>query len=386
MIKLNTKYLKWKKTIYKENITMDNGKNRTIQIVTICLQDINTGVCLVSPVTSFISDLYLTKKTTTQVAVANVVVAFLNYVYFILDKTLDTIEYQDAIDFLNTRDVNKNTKEGYANILGNFYKYLHKHGYINVVAENINIDTLKFDGYNNYTQTQKKDIIHNIKMEYLPLFLQCAKNVAPDIVLGIFFQCFGGLRCSEVVSIEYSNIQISNKDSGVKTMFLGLYDKDLRPDLNTAFVAKVKRNRRQEIIPAFGNMLFNLYEEHKSKYKQKNTLAVFIDKNGNPMTSKTYARKFNKVKKEFIRILSSSEDINAKSYAVYLSSYKWSTHVCRGVFSNLIAENTSNISEIAAWRGDTSLASSLSYLNDNQVVSDKVIKVLDEIYKGGDNK
>lgn len=373
--------LKWKKQIYKDTITLDNGKTQVIQTVTIGIEDMNTGLFLVSPITGFINDIYLSKKTTTQVAAANVVVSFLNYIYFICNKTLDDIEYQDAIDFLNIKDVKRDTKDTYAHTLTKFYKYLHIHNY-NVIPPKWNLENFQVTGYNTYTTNTDVDVIHNIKTEYLPLFLQCAKDVAPDIALGVFLELFGGLRCSEVVSLEYSNIQISNRDSNIKTMFLNLYDKDLRPDLSTAFIAKVKRNRRQEVIPAFGSMLFDLYETHKTIYKSKNTQAIFIDANGNPMTDKTYVRRFNKIKKEFIKRLSESNDINAKSYAVYLSSYKWSTHICRGVFSNLIAENSNNISEIAAWRGDTSLSSSLSYLNDNQVVTDKVLKVLNEIYKG----
>lgn len=373
--------LKWKKQIFKDTVTLDNGKTQVIQTVAIGLEDMNTGMFLVSPITGFINDIYLSKKTTTQVAAANVVVAFLNYIYFICNKTLDDIEYQDAIDFLNIKDVKRDTKDTYAHTLTKFYKYLHNHDY-NVIPNNMNVETFEITGYSTYTTTTNADVIHNIKTEYLPLFLQCAKDVAPDIAFGVFLELFGGLRCSEVISLEYSNIQISNRDSNIKTMFLNLCDKDLRPDLSSAFIAKVKRNRRQEVITAFGNMLFDLYEEHKSNYKRKDTLAIFIDANGNPMTDKTYAKRFKKIKKEFIRRLSESNDINAKSYAVYLSTYKWATHICRGVFSNLIAENSTNISEIAAWRGDASLSSSLSYLNDNQVVTNKVLKVLNEIYKG----
>ena len=372
---------KWIKHIFKDIITLDNGKTQVKQTVTICIQNIESGLYLVSPFTSFILDVYGSNKTTTQVSAANVIVAFLNYIYFTLGKTLDDIVYQDAIDFLNSKNANDKTKQDYANTLVKFYQYLCKHDY-NVLPETINLDTLKFEGYETGIK-EKKDVIHNIKIEYLPLFLQCAKDVAPDIVLGIFFQCFGGLRCSEVISLEYSNIRTSTKDSGIKTLYVSLKDKDLRPDLSSAFVAKVKRNRHQEIIPAFGTMLFDLYEGHKQKYKRKDTLAVFIDANGKPMTAQTYARKFNKVKREFIKRLSSSMDISAKSYALYLSNYKWSTHICRGVFSNLIADNSRNISEIAAWRGDNSLKSALTYLNDSQAVSDKVVKVLDEIYKGG---
>lgn len=372
---------KWIKHIFKEPFVCDNGKSTTIQTVTICLQDISSGRFLISPFSSFILEEFGCKKTSSQIAAANVVVAFLNYIYFFLEKTIYCVTPQDAVDFIDAKFVKRNTKDAYANTLTKFFLFLHKSNMI-IIPNNIPLEKFHITGYMYAPVQRKQDVIHNIKTEYLPLFLQCAKDVAPDIVLGIFIQIFGGLRCSEVVSLEYSDIAISSKDSNIRTMFINLRDKDLRPDLPNAFTAKVKVNRRQEIIPAFGTMLFDLYESHRTSYKRTDTLAIFIDANGKPMTSKTYARKFQKVKKEFIKRLSESEDISTQSYAIYLSTYKWSTHICRGVFSNLIADNSNNVSEIAAWRGDKSLVSSLTYLNDNQVVAEKTLKTLNKLYEG----
>lgn len=358
--------IKWKTEIFKYNDTTT---------IAIGLWDSNKNIFLVSPLTSFIHDCYLNTKTSTQMAASRLVVAFLNYILS-CNKELEDISYQDAIDFLSSTNASRTTKINYKNYLQHFYLFLNEHDFISVRPEKL--QNFKFTGFKNNKQ-KSKDVIHFIELDYIPLFLQCAKDVAPDIAFGIFLQLFGGLRCSEVISLEYSNIHFSRKND-IKTMYVSLIDKDLRPDIKNGFINKTKKNRKQQIIPAFGNMLFDLYTEHKLNYKNNNS-AVFIDANGNPMTSATYSRKFNKVKKHFIDTLSQSNDLNARAYAVYLSTYRWSTHICRGVFSNLIAQHASNVSEIAAWRGDSSLSSSIPYLNDNQVVSDKVLNVLNQIYK-----
>ena len=53
---------------------------------------------------------------------------------------------------------------------------------------------------------------------------------------------------------------------------------------------------------------------------------------------------------------------------------KWSTHIGRGIFSNVIASVSKNILEIAQARGDSQLDSSLTYLSD----SDKMAMMLFE--------
>ena len=78
---------------------------------------------------------------------------------------------------------------------------------------------------------------------------------------------------------------------------------------------------------------------------------MFVDADGRAMTDAVYYKRFSILKDKFIERLRNSDNFDAKSYAVYLSTYKWSTHLCRGIFSNLIAQGTDNIMEIAAWRG-----------------------------------
>ena len=225
------------------------------------------------------------------------------------------------------------------------------------------------------------DSIHEIDTAYLPMFFDAAKDTAPDIYLGLFFQFAGGLRASEIVSVEYSSIGFI-KEGGTFALSLKLEDKDLRPELSSAFISKVKRNRTQTVLPIFGDKLEKAYETHVSRYRKEGISALFIDQNGSPMTVHTYWKRFRRRKKEFIKRLYECPSLEAQMYALFLESYKWSTHIGRGTYSNIIAQNANNIGEIAVMRGDSSLSSSLPYLNDNRSVEKKVQDTFDSFYKG----
>ncbi|MEZ3468342.1 MAG: hypothetical protein K1W40_07835 [Schaedlerella sp.] len=118
------------------------------------------------------------------------------------------------------------------------------------------------------------------------------------------------------------------------------------------------------------------------RYRKDNVSAVFIDKNGNPMTENTYWKRFSRVRREFIRRLYACPDMETQMYALFLESYKWSTHIGRGTYSNISARSVNNLGELAVMRGDSSLSSSLPYLNDNRAVEKKVQETFDAFYKG----
>ena len=372
--KLNRNFV-WVKHIIKTK----NDKDIT-QNVVIGKKHLDTGLFLVSPYSDLPSSIK-NKKITTQLAYANVVVPFLNFLY---DKDsafeIDNISIQDGIEFLTSCDVNSKTKQGYAATLEKFYMFLRERGiefsgYIQGVS--------LFNGkYEKSKPRGSKDVLHNLKPEYLPLFLNTAIEVVPEIALGIYIGSFGGLRNSEIVSIEYDNISFRYDKDGIMNMTINLVDKDLRPDIEYAFTSKVKKNRKQEVIPVYGGLLKELFDKHKEKYKKDNTNAVFIDEKGLPMTGRNYANKFLKFKKKFISKLEQSDSIDARAYAVTLRNYKWSTHICRGIFSNNIADSSKNIGDIAIWRGDSNYASALTYLNNKEEIGKSVAKTLDELYKG----
>ena len=380
--------LKWKKVIKKEQIE-NNGERHIVPRVFIGLCNTVTGEYLISPFSDFLNQ-FANNKTMSANCAADIIVRFLNYIYFSKVKSIYDITIQDGIEYLNSLNVKKDTQYTYASYITKFYYFLAKKDVLTQVS--IKDFSYTFDkagrkvlanlfiGRFIESKKQNEETIHNIKKEYLYTFIKTAIDVVPDIAFGVFLQCFGGLRKSEVVSLEYKNISVRTIDAK-KFMHITLKDKDLREDISTAFLAGCKRNRTQAVFPAFDNLLWELFEKHKANYKTKSCSAVFIDSNGRPMTDAVYYKRFCKLKNAFIKRLRESEDYDAKSYAVYLDSFKWSTHICRGIFSNLVAESTDNIMEIATWRGDRNLSSALSYLTDRKQTEEKVLHGLNEMYR-----
>ena len=57
---------------------------------------------------------------------------------------------------------------------------------------------------------------------------------------------------------------------------------------------------------------------------------------------------------------------------LHLNQIKWSTHIGRGTFSNLLAEFAENPYEIAQPRGDNNLNSSLAYIKRSVRIHEKI--------------
>ena len=383
---MNTDNYIFSKQIYKSI----NDDGSVSQLVSIDIRIKDVGLSFPTPFNAFLLE-YQSRKTSTVSMIASLITRFLNYLFFEMESPITSISeltFQHGKDFLSDLPCQSGGKTQYAEYLTRFY-YFCKHqemAEIKDFKENPSSTYIKyteniFKGKYKVDPKKKVDTIHEIDTSYLPMFFNTARDIAPDIYLGLFFQFAGGLRASEVVSVEYSNIRFIRED-GVFALSLKLEDKDLRPDLSSAFISKVKRNRTQTILPIFGDGLEKAYETHVKLYRKENVSAVFIDKNGNPMTVNTYWKRFGRIKREFIKRLYECPNMETQMYALFLESYEWSAHIGRGTYSNIVAQNANNIGEIAVMRGDSSLSSSLPYLNDNRSVGKKVQDTFDFFYKG----
>ena len=384
-------HMKWKKIVIKDKFQLENGTIHNIQRIYISLCNTETGEYLISPFSDFLNE-FAGRKIVTVSLAADIITRFLNYIIFERNKTIDTLTIQDGIDYLNsiTETAQKKTQSEYARYLTRFYAFLDRKNMLKAVLPEELEYSINKEGHrvleNPFTgrfiegARNDAELIHNIEPEYLYTFIKTAMDEVPDIALGVFLQCFGGLRKSEVISLEYKNISITAVGDK-KSMQLTLKDKDLREDISTAFLSGCKRNRIQTVLPAYDDLLWELFERHKKRYQRAGCSAVFVDIDGRAMTDAVYYKRFCILKTKFIERLRNSDNFDAKSYAVYLSTYKWSTHLCRGIFSNLIAQGTDNIMEIAAWRGDRDLSSALSYLTDRKQMDENALRVLNELYK-----
>jgi integrase len=301
---------------------------------------------------------------------------------------INEINTSHALNFLSSSKCNTKTKYNKACRLTKFFYYLYQNDFIDeeLVFEykkdkygRIYMDNLFHGSYEVDNNVNNHiDVIHEIELKYLPLFFQVAKEIEPDIYLGLFFMFGGGLRASEIVSVEYNNISL--EDDGKRLYItIDLQNKDLRPDIKTGFISKVKKTRKQVILPIYGDLLRKAYNYHMENCMVKGVTAVFVNKDKKPMTVESFRSKFNKVKKEVINRLLESNDNEEHLYGVYLKAHKFSVHIGRGTVTNVMARFCSP-NELAVFRGDSSPLSCMAYMNDNKTVKDKVINCFNIYY------
>jgi len=365
-----------------------DGKKIIFENVVIKIKNIKNGRSRIHPITEYL-DKWGSCKTNTKLKYANDVVPFLNYIYFDISKeilpTIDELNYEMAVDYITEKSLGLTRKTVVAIIrsLTHLYYYFAK----KKISKNIRIEDfrieknwisctyfdlnilLKFCGENTIP---RHDLEHNMIFELLITTMQHT----PDIALGVYLQIFGGLRVGEVCNVTHNSLEFI--EGGVGGITVYLRNNYLRGDLKRN--AYVKKPRKQTIY-ASGDLLIKLFEYHKKNYSIKGEDALFVNSKGKPMSEGSYRYRFEKVKKCFIENLRHQGSARQVQYATMLDSVKWSTHIGRGIYSNLIAESAENITEIAIKRGDSNLSSSLTYIMKTNKVDQKTDFIIDGLIK-----
>lgn len=376
------------KSVTVDLFTDRNGHTERKRNATIILKNLDNGREVIHPVNDFILHYWRYREYNTMAANAHRVVSFLNLAFFGETNNINHLSQltkQHLTDFLNSLSIKgnkKSTVQHYRKTLVLLYQYLYNNNILQNFQEEeiLNLDN-NLNGiiYNTNTISNQ---IHEFKTELILPFIEFAFYEKNEIALGVYYQIFGGLRAGEVVNIKKSNI----KNIGAYGEFgqvIKLKNANFREDLNTTSgKGEVKKDRTQVIFP-YKTLLKTLYQSHIEKYNSISTPeALFVDKNGNPMSGDNYIYHFNKLKDKFINHLLNNDDIRLQTYGQYLNSMKWSTHIGRGIFSNMMAEFTENVLQIAVARGDSNLNSSLSYIANTERIMNKIQEELENLYSG----
>ncbi|OPF52407.1 hypothetical protein BH721_03900 [Clostridium baratii] len=383
------------KEIQTDVEVLGNGQKKNRTTILIMLERVKDGVSkkVVHPLSQYLLEPKQRGgkySPITQNNKASLIVKFLNYT--LIDngvrfniKDFTEIGFEHGTMFLNSlTDISNETKDRYIAYLTKFYYYLAKKNLLHHVKVSDFEFRINNNGYNSisspfygveYNSYVGVGLIHKIPIELLIYFIDTALTFTPEIALGVCFQCFGGLRLGEVVNIKKSNLRVKGP-FGKYGFVVNLRDNNMRDDLKHPVLGgSVKVRRKQAIFPYGGDLLQKIYKFHIEHYRCKGEdNALFVNKDGNPMADFTYRYYFNKLKYKFIERLKKSDDINLRHYAIDLESVRWSTHIGRGTFSNIVASVSKSITEIAQARGDKALDSSLTYLTD----SDKMTLLLYE--------
>ena len=232
-----------------------------------------------------------------------------------------------------------------------------------------------------------KAIEHTLPHKYILPFIRMSIHTAPSIALAVYFSIFGGLRIGEVVNITLKDITPYGDIFGKGGIKLSLTSRLLRPDIkDTSGTSYVKKSRLQ-FVYNIKNILPALFEEHLKFLRNSLNISelpsdtpLFINRDGNAMTGNSMRYHFDKVKKNFINELARSNNSDDVITSINLISTKWSFHIGRGTFTNLIAKVAHNPYEIALSRGDSSIFSALTYMADSTELKHSIEQILDDMF------
>ncbi|UAL48789.1 hypothetical protein K7887_07620 [Sutcliffiella horikoshii] len=392
--------------IQKEIKELKNNKMVSSAKTFICVKDRDTGIIYPHPLTNFIKgeSVDLSHAPTTQKSYAEEVKKFLNYILECIDdedelflpledeglKGLGLIHGAKYLTYLKYRvdlnEIKPNTVFTAERLLTKFYVYLIDQ---NIINEKINIiyDPRKIKGKTIYIPRSpfrgfdlsvefparesrekiKERRLHDFgdgKLNLVNTFLRVAELEAPEIALGIAFQFYGGLRRGEVINLMRSSIK-KPKENGSGEFNLDIKDnwKILFPNKISTLSEQVKKPRLQAVFKT--DIVLEFLENHEERLKRlektkkiKNKFAYFVSNQGNPISGKEYWKRFTKVRDRFLEVvLEQSTD----DYEI-LTSKPWSTHMGRGIYTNMLTFLLGwSPEEVAIARGDSFVDSAKSY-------------------------
>mgnify|MGYP001327147769 CR=1 FL=1 len=369
-----TQYIKEEKRVYGL-IVLRNKSNKEDYEVSILSQ--------------FLADKYTNASIDTERKRAYQLIKFLNY---LLESSqielLSDINFAHGKGFFSElkyqedhKKKGKSTIQEYEKVVTDFYMYLLEKGLIDNTIYQEFISPLTGELRDNpfnivYPEESERNILHDIPEHYIPLFLRIAERVANCIAFGIYLQIYGGLRVAEVVSLRFEDISMMGIGGEYGFKVILQRGKIIRSDLKNDVVSTVKVTRDQQVDPinAFSatNKGLRMFYHHVETYsKDKN--ALFINprntvKKGEAMTRKNYARYFNRIKNAFCKELIDNGDLYDHEYGKFLRKVYWSTHIGRGIFTNMKARTLKNAAQLQHVRGDKSPESAIDYFEISQVI------------------
>ena len=108
---------------------------------------------------------------------------------------------------------------------------------------------------------------------------------------------------------------------------------------------------------------------------------LFINRDGLALSGSSYYYHFRRIKEAFLKTLRESNSSKDRLNAITLEASKWSSHLGRGIFSNLLAEEADNLYDISFPRGDKSFSSVKPYLANTSRIKKKIESKLNAIYE-----
>lgn len=283
----------------------------------------------------------------------NTIIEFFYYIIFDLKIIMKSIHENDFIFY------NKNDKKKISN---QKFTYL-RHYFIRkglIIQRRI--------------EEKQKNTINNIDKDLIRELFVCAELLdEKQMILGMLMQINGGLRVGEGVNLTLKSINYSNS-------IMPILDVKKNKRLYGDGKSETKKGRKQ-IVFMTKDKLEEVVKEHMAFLESKgygdSSKSLFYCRNNKPMNAANYRYHFNKVRDLFIKRLFERGDPRATHYR----ESDWSTHIGRGIFSNLVLESVKeNPILLQLYRGDSNLSSAISYISENPMSFERISKYMGKLF------
>lgn len=216
------------------------------------------------------------------------------------------------------------------------------------------------------------------------------KDKHKDILMLASNSAFAGVRPSESCNVRRIDSPIGPGilfdivDGCVVNISLDLrYEYKLRSD--DIRVGGIKKHRMQEVYPEFIEQYYENYliymDYIKDKEYEEKYGPLTINKQGKAMTYASYYGKFKEAVKECIPIMLDSGDPQLILYGTRLQQgVSISPHILRHWFTVQLVLDGCDATELMNWRGDKSVDSALTYLNNKGDIERKYAKANSGIF------
>lgn len=385
----------------------------------ICINE--NGIKIPHPITNFLRQKYENKSAepNTVKTYAEIIKGFLNYIYESVNPKFEKVK-RNGISQLNSEhiimyinsltykykngELKANSIHQQIRVFNSFFIWLNNQGLIEYEAFEYSIEKIKVktktikkidspispdklditlpkrDGKRTVRRRKRHDFGKG-RLDLVNKFIEVSTDVAPEITLGIAFQIYGGLRRGEVINLLLSSLnKVSYKTNEPIIVTIEDSWKYLFSHRKLDPADQVKVERTQIILQT--PYVHSIYKKHLRLLGQLNAKfgasdAMFRSKsNGKPLGGRSYQNRFNQVKSRFLEVL--LEESKLDEYH-YLTSKPWSTHMGRGIFTNILYFNLHlNHEEVALLRGDSFNLSSEHYLEESNLwdIANKCIEIL----------
>lgn len=234
------------------------------------------------------------------------------------------------------------------------------------------------------SKTTRKKVTRANMYSILKL-IELSQSQDPMLTFGLVLGAFAGLRMGDICQLTRE--RLIGFDNDYAGMFIDL-TKDFALRSDGIITSNIKTKRVLPVHEAFIDIVKDYYQQHID-YLIENNLntnvygAIFLNKNGKAMTSKTYLNRFNKLYQLlYLNILQEAQSGNKKSIMEkeIIEEGRFTPHSLRYFFTQFI-EETENGNQFAIkhYRADKNIKSQEIYKKGSTIEQIRLIQ--EQIYK-----